>query len=129
MDVISPLAEAGLTKAEIRQLSRKLGLPTWDKPAYSCLLTRLPHGVPVKMETLARIETAENYLINAGFSAVRVRVHDKLARIEIPRGDFEAFMAVNQKEDVAEKFRALGFDFATLDLRGYLSGSMDPKLS
>jgi pyridinium-3,5-biscarboxylic acid mononucleotide sulfurtransferase len=129
MDIISPLAEAGLTKAEIRQLSRKLDLPTWDKPAYSCLLTRLPHGVPVKMETLARIETAENYLINAGFSTVRVRVHDKLARIEIPRGDFETFMAFNQKEDVAEKFRVLGFDFTVLDLRGYLSGSMDPKLS
>lgn len=128
MDVISPLAEAGLTKAEIRSLSRKLSLPTWDKPAYSCLLTRLPHGLPVKMETLARIETAENYLIDAGFTAVRVRVHEKLARIEIPFGDFETFMAFNQQENVAGKFRAFGFDFTTLDLRGYFSGSMDPKL-
>ena len=127
--VLSPLAEVGFTKAEIRALSRKLGLPTWDKPAYSCLLTRLPHGVAVKPETLTRIEAAENYLINAGFTAVRVRVHGKLARIEIPPGDFETFMAFNQRADVAEEFRAFGFDFASLDLRGYRSGSMDPKAS
>lgn len=127
MAVVSPLAEAGLTKAEIREISRKLGLPTWDKPAYSCLLTRLPHGVAVTAEALQRIEAAENLLRDAGFPAVRVRVHDRLARIEIPPGDFEAFMAFNQKADVDGKFRAFGFDFTTLDLRGYLSGSMDPK--
>lgn len=129
MAVLSPLADAGLSKAEVRHLSRRLNLPTWDKPAYSCLLTRLPHGVRVKMDDLARIEAAENLLRDAGFAAVRVRVHDRLARIEIPPGDFDAFMIFNRDTDVANRFREIGFDFTTLDLLGYVSGSMDPKVT
>jgi uncharacterized protein len=127
--VVSPLAEAGLTKTDIRALSRRLGLPTWDKPAYSCLLTRLPHGTAVTMETLHRIEAAEDILRDAGFAALRVRchVHGRLARIEMLPADFEAFLAFSRKGDLAGRFRALGFDFTTLDLRGYVSGSMDPS--
>ena len=127
--VISPLAEAGLTKALIRALSRELGLPTWEKPAYSCLLTRLPHGVQVTQERLDRIESAENLLRDAGFAAVRVRyhVHDHLARIELPPADFTRLLAFSRDADLAGQFKALGFQFATLDLRGYVSGSMDPQ--
>ena len=127
--VISPMAEAGLTKAEIRSLSRQLGLSTWEKPAYSCLLTRLPHGAAASMVRLERIEAAENLLRDAGFAAVRVRYHvqDRLARIEIPPADFERFLAFSQKGDLEGQFRDLGFDFTTLDVRGYVSGSMDPR--
>ncbi|MDJ0782834.1 MAG: ATP-dependent sacrificial sulfur transferase LarE [Desulfosarcinaceae bacterium] len=129
MRVVSPLAEAGLTKAEIRELSRELGLATWDKPAYSCLLTRLPHGVQVTSTLLARIEAAETILRDAGFAAVRVRfhVHDRVARIEIPPADFEAFMTYQRDVGLAGQFHTLGFAFTALDLRGYVSGSMDPK--
>ena len=118
-----------MTKAEIRALSKRLGLSTWDKPAYSCLLTRLPHGTAVTVDRLERIETAENILRDAGFAAVRVRyhVHDCLARIEILPVDFESFLTFSKEADLAGQFRALGFDFTTLDLRGYVSGSMDPK--
>jgi uncharacterized protein len=127
--VVSPLAEAGLTKAEIRALSRQLGLSTWDKPAYSCLLTRLPHGAAVTKQRLHRIEAAENLLRDAGFAAVRVRshLHDRLARIEIPPEDFDSFLAFSRKTDLTRRLQALGFDFTTMDLRGYVSGSMDPK--
>jgi uncharacterized protein len=127
--VVSPLADAGLKKAEIRDLSKRLGLSTWDKPAYSCLLTRLPHGAAVTMERLERIEAGENILRDAGFAALRVRshVHDRLARIEIPPADFDSFLTFSRKTDLEGRFRALGFDFTTLDLRGYVSGSMDPK--
>ena len=127
LQVVSPLADAGLTKAEIRELSRQLGLSTWEKPAYSCLLTRLPHDVRVQPEILNRIEAAENILRDAGLTAVRVRVHDQIARIEIPPSDFPSLLALNQKMDLAEQFRALGFRFTTLDLGGYVSGSMDPQ--
>jgi uncharacterized protein len=129
LSVVSPLADAGLKKAEIRDLSKRLGLSTWDKPAYSCLLTRLPHGAAVTMERLERIEAAENILRDAGFAAVRVRyhVHDRLARIEIPPTDFERLLALSLEADLVGQFQALGFDFTTLDLRGYVSGSMDPK--
>src|SRR5207302_5686408 len=86
--VRSPLYEAGLTKAEIREAARRMGLPNWNKPAMACLSSRIPYGTPVSAETLAKIEAAENVLRAAGFEQFRVRHHDQVARIELPRADF-----------------------------------------
>jgi uncharacterized protein len=121
--VRSPLAEVGLAKAEVRALSKAFGLPTWDKPAMACLSSRIPYGRPVTRPALSQIDRAEQVVRSAGIRQVRVRHHDKLARIEIDPADFAALLA--QRETIVPALRALGYDDVTLDLLGYRSGSLN----
>ena len=131
MGVRSPLAECGFTKADVRELSRSWGLPTWDKPAYSCLLTRLPHGSPVDIGLLERVETAERVLTEEGFPAVRVRTYrtgtGDLARIEVPPEQRKRFFSTGMMDRIDARLRETGYRYVTLDLAGYRSGSMDPQ--
>ena len=120
--VRSPLAEAGLTKAEVRELARHLGLPVWDKPAMACLSSRVPHGTPITPELLRQIEAAEDVLVALGFRQFRVRHHGEIARIEIPVEDFPK--ALEHRAEIVEGVRAAGYRFVTLDLAGFRSGSL-----
>ena len=124
--VRSPLVEAGLTKAEIRELSRERGLPTWDKPAMACLASRIPYGTPVTVEALSRIGEAEAYVRSLGVRQVRVRHHGDVARIETDEAGMEALLA--QRRAVTERLRELGYLYVTLDLAGYRSGSLNAAL-
>jgi len=120
--VRSPLAEAGITKAEVRELARELNLPAWDKPAMACLSSRVPHGTPITPELLRQIETAEDALVELGFEQFRVRHHGQVARIEIPPEDFEK--AMHHREEIVAALRAAGYEFVALDLAGFRSGSL-----
>jgi len=126
LGVRNPLMEAGLTKAEIREISRCLDLPTADKPSMACLASRIPYGQPITEENLRRIEQAEYFLKDLGFAECRVRAHDALARIEIPPARFDALLA--QKAAVLEQFKKLGFTYISLDLQGLRTGSMNEVL-
>ncbi len=121
-----PLVEAGLTKADIRELSRRLGLRTWDKPAAACLASRLPYGTPVTLGTLRSVADAESGLRALGFRALRVRHYGELARLELPLDDLEAVLA--QREKVVEAVRAAGYRYVTLDLEGLCSGNLNHAL-
>lgn len=121
--VTSPLLEAGITKAEIRDFSKALNLPTWDKPAYACLFSRIPTGTRIKAEDLVKVENAEKFFIDKGFRTIRVRCHDKLARIEVASADLEKLLKEPLKSEIVENLRAFGFHFITLDLQGYRLGS------
>jgi len=124
--VRSPLVEAGLTKAEIRELSRLRGLPTWDKPAMACLSSRIPYGTPVSVEALSRIGDAEAYLRSLGVRQLRVRHHGDVARIETDDAGMEVLLA--QRAAVAARLKELGYLYVTLDLAGYRSGSLNEAL-
>lgn len=126
-EVKSPLLEAGLTKADIRELSARLGLPTWDKPAYACLASRIAQGEPITEEKLRRIEKAESFLISKGFRQMRVRLHGDLVRIEVPPQEIEKLAAPELRQEIATKLLDLGFRYVSLDLLGYRMGSMNPK--
>ena len=115
--VRSPLLEAGLTKAEIRELSRRLGLPTWDKPPMSCLATRIPYGEAITLERLSRIAQAEESLIEMGFRFLRVRDHGTIARVEVPPQEMQRLLA--RRDDVVRALKDAGYRFVTLDLEGY----------
>lgn len=119
LGVKSPLRDAGLTKAEIRALSKEKGLGTWNKPALACLATRIPTGDLITTEKLARIDRAEEILFDAGFSQARVRCHGDLARIEIPPEEFSRLLAQDEMNRIGEAIRACGFAYVTLDLEGY----------
>lgn len=119
----SPLAEAGLTKAEIRRLARRMGLPNWDAPSNPCLATRIPYGVAIKIQDLEQIERSEACLRGMGFSDLRVRHHGDLARIEIPAAQFN--QALISKNKIIESLREAGYKFVTLDLAGYQKGCYD----
>ena len=123
--VRSPLAEVGLTKQEIRLLSRRAGLSGWEKPASPCLASRIAYGVPVTIERLSKVESAEEVLRQMGFREFRVRVHGDLARIEISPDEME--MALNKEfaDRAAEQLTKIGFKYVTLDLKGFRSGSMN----
>lgn len=122
----SPLLEAGLTKAEIRALSRQAGLPSWDKPALACLASRIPYGTPVSVAALKQIERAEAVVRELGVRQLRVRHHDDLARIEVPPSDFELLMS--HREQVVRVFKELGYTYVSVDLAGFRSGSMNEVL-
>jgi uncharacterized protein len=129
--VLTPLADAGLTKAEIRELSRRAGLPTWDKPAAACLASRIAYGVAVTEDVLARIDRGEQALRELGFRQVRVRYHGsaeggELVRIEIAPDELARALAPEMAARFREIFRGLGFRFVTLDLEGYRQGSFNP---
>jgi uncharacterized protein len=124
--VLSPLADAGLSKVEIRVLSRRMGLPTWDEPSSPCLSSRIARGVPVTIERLGRVERAEELLRSMGFREFRVRVHGDLARIEVARSEMENILDHDLFDVINGKFTSLGFRFVTLDLAGFRSGSLNP---
>lgn len=126
--VVAPLLDVGLTKAEIRELSRRAGLATWDRPASACLSSRIPYGMPVTVENLSRIERAENALRDFGFRQIRVRSHGELARIEIAPDELPRALQVDMAEALAERVRGIGFTNVTLDLEGYRQGSLNAAL-
>ncbi|MEW6088780.1 MAG: ATP-dependent sacrificial sulfur transferase LarE [bacterium] len=126
--VRSPLLEAGLTKEDIRRLSRELGLPTWNKPSMACLSSRIPYGEEITKENLVKIEKAEKFISILGFKSFRVRVHGNLARIELEALAIERLNRKNIREKIINKFKSLGFVYVTLDLQGYRTGSMNEEL-
>ncbi len=125
LNIISPLLANEFTKADIRALSKELNLQTWNKPAYACLLSRIPYGQEVIKTDLERIETAEVYLMELGFSGVRVRSHEDLARIELPKKYFKEILNERVLEKISMKLKELGFKYVTLDLEGYKMGSLN----
>ena len=127
-NVRSPLIEAGLSKAEIRELSKKLGLPTWDKPASPCLSSRIAYGIPVTIERLSKVERGEEILRRLGFKEFRVRFHEELARLEIAPSEMERALNLEMTHRLAEEFRKIGFRYVTLDLQGFRSGAMNEVL-
>jgi pyridinium-3,5-biscarboxylic acid mononucleotide sulfurtransferase len=129
--VRSPLLEAALTKAEIRELSRERDLPTWDKPAMACLSSRIPYGTPVTVEALSSVEQAEQYLRSLGIGQLRVRHHvlpsgDTVARIETDDAGMDTLLG--QRQEITERVKALGYLYVTLDLAGYRTGSLNEAL-
>ena len=128
LGALSPLRDAGLTKAEIRQLSREMGLPTWDKPSFACLASRFPYGETITREKLKAVETSERLLFDLGFRQVRVRHHGNLARIEVNPDEMEKLMAQTVREAVYSGIKQAGFTYAALDLRGYRAGSMNETI-
>ena len=128
LGVRSPLRETGFTKAEIRSLSKEMGLPTWSKPSYACLATRIPYGEEITPEKLKRIGLAEQFLIDQGFEGMRVRSHGNLARIELPSERVRELADEKIRGKVAAYFRELGFGYVTLDLEGYRTGSLNEGL-
>lgn len=128
LGIRSPLREAGLYKEEIRQLSREMGLPTWDKPAFACLASRFVYGQEITASKLAMVEKAEEFLMQRGFRQLRVRLHGTLARIEVEEKDLPRLLAPALARETDEYFRGLGFSYVTADLRGYRMGSMNRDL-
>ncbi len=125
--VRSPLQEAGLTKAEIRNLAHALELPNWDKPAAACLSSRIPYGTSITLEMLSQVERAELVFKKMDFGQLRVRHHDQVARIEVEPEDFETVLA--HRDQIVEELKALGYSYVTLDLAGFRSGSMNEVLN
>ena len=127
LGVLSPLQTAGFTKREIRDMSEKLGLPTWNKPSFACLASRFAYGEKITAEKLKQVETAEQILKNSGFRQFRVRVHGELARIELLPADFEKLIKIREK--LYKDIKALGFSYVTMDLQGYRTGSMNEGIA
>jgi uncharacterized protein len=126
--VRSPLLEAGLTKADIRALSKQMGLPTWNRPSYACLASRFPYNTHLTREKIAQVEKGEKYLREAGFTQVRVRHHGPIARIEVPAEELPGLLKEPMSGNITKKFKDLGFSYVTADLQGYRSGAMDEPL-
>ena len=125
LGIRSPLAEAGLTKEEIRQYSRQLNLPTWNKQDLSCLASRLPYGEKISIPVLKKIEKAEDFLYSLGFRQVRVRYHYPIARIELEKDEIHRLLQPYIIEKIIKRLKKLEFEYITLDLEGYRTGSMD----
>ena len=128
-EVKAPLVEAGLTKAEIRELSRRAGLSTWDRPAAACLSSRVPYGTPVTVETIRTVEAGEEAIRALGFRQFRVRFHGELVRIEIAKEELPQALTSDVAQQFTQIFKALGFLYVTLDLEGYRQGSLNAVLS
>jgi uncharacterized protein len=128
MGVVAPLVEAGLDKADIRALSRRMGLPTWNKPSMACLASRIPYGRPITRESLKMIEAAEEILQMLGFAGTRVRHHGDVARIELAARDVQKAMRRDTRSFISAKLKAIGFTHVSLDLDGYSSGSLNRAL-
>lgn len=123
MGVLSPLLHAKLTKDDIRELSRTLSLPTYSKPPYACLATRIPYGTPIDARLLKQIELSEKFIKSIGISQVRVRYHGNIARIEVIKSDLEVIL--REQEGIVNGLKQYGFNYVTLDLEGYRTGSMN----
>ena len=128
LEVRSPLMEAGFTKSEIREISKEMGLPTWDKPAMACLSSRFPYGDKITPEKISQVEKAEASLRALGFRQLRVRHHDTIARIEIPNDEIPMLLENGLLDEVVRLTKEAGFSYATLDLEGFRSGSMNEPL-
>jgi uncharacterized protein len=126
--VVSPLDEVGLTKAEIRELSRRVGLPTWDEPASACLSSRIPYFHDVTDEKLRTIERAETALAGLGFRVFRVRHHDDLARIELGRDEISRALGPDMRDRIVRELKAAGYRYVALDLQGYRTGSLNEPI-
>jgi uncharacterized protein len=125
LGVVSPLVQAGFTKRDVRVLSKRLGLSSWDKPANPCLASRVPYGTPITPETLAKIRAGEKYLRTLGFPVVRLRHHGEMARIEVPAADLARLVRPATARKVAVKLRALGYLWTAVDIEGYRMGSLN----
>lgn len=126
--ILAPLLDAALSKPEIRMLSRRAGLPTWDRPASACLSSRIPYGVPVTPELLSQVERAEEALRELGFRQFRVRAHGELARIELAADELSRGLEREMSENIARGVKGAGFTFVTIDLEGYRQGSLNSLL-
>lgn len=127
--VKAPLVDADLTKAEIRELSRLAGLPTWDRPAAACLSSRIPYGTPVTIQNIKTVEIGEEEMKALGFRQFRTRFHGELVRIEVAREEMERALNMEMAGKLTALFRKLGYKFVTLDLQGYRQGSMNELLT
>ena len=127
--VRSPLIEVGLSKSEVRELSRRASLPTWDKPASPCLSSRIAYGTTVTIERLSKVDRGEEILREFGFREFRVRHHDQLVRLEISPDEMDRILRKDVFKELAARFRELGFKYVTLDLEGFRSGSMNEVLN
>ncbi len=125
LGVRSPFVEVGMNKDDVRFHAKRLGLPNWDKPAAACLASRFPYGTKITTEKLRRVEKAENVLKAAGFKQLRVRDHDGVARVELPRIELARFMAHRDVEKWVAQFKEFGFNYVTVDMEGYRSGSLN----
>lgn len=125
LEIKSPLLELKIGKAQIRKLSHVLGLNTWNKPAYACLLTRIPYGREVNKEELKKIEESEKYIMEMGYKAIRVRSHGELARIEFAYEDMKKLINTEELLEISEKLKTFGFKYVTMDLSGYRMGSFN----
>lgn len=128
LGIRSPLKEAGLVKDDIRKLLQILGLPNWNKPSMACLASRFPYDHPLTPKDLNKVAEAEEFLFSLGFTQLRVRHHDNIARIEVPPEDIPRFADKNMRERITEKFRGIGYTYTTLDLSGYRTGSLNESL-
>ena len=128
LGIRSPLKETGFTKAEVRELSRALGLSTWDKPSFACLASRFPYGEEISEEGLRMVDQAEDFLFGLGFKQVRVRHYGNLARIEILKEEMARLMDGSLRATVVDHLKGMGFRYITLDLQGFRSGSMNEVL-
>jgi len=128
-EIRHPLVEARLTKREIRELSRALGLPTWDKPSSPCLSSRFPYGTPITPAGLRQVAAGEHVLHTLGFRECRVRFHDKVARLEVPAEALHRLVQPEIRDILVREFRALGFLYVTVDLQGFRSGSLNDALT
>ncbi len=128
MGIQAPLIDVNLTKAEIREVSKRWGLPTWDKPAFACLSSRFPYGTRITRENLRLVDRAEQFLFDLGIRQFRVRHHDTLARIEVDPQEIEFVAAKSTRSQIKEKFKSLGYEHVALDLQGYRSGSLNEGL-
>lgn len=128
LDIKSPLRQIGFTKDEIRILSKYFELPTWSKQSFACLSSRFVYGETISEEKLSMVDKAEQLLLDLGFHQVRVRIHNMIARIEIMPEEFEKLISENVRSQITAKFREYGFDYVTMDLIGYRTGSMNEVL-
>ncbi|ERI93966.1 TIGR00268 family protein [Clostridiales bacterium oral taxon 876 str. F0540] len=127
--VRSPLKEAELTKNDIRELSKMLNIPTWDKPSFACLSSRFPYGNEITVQKLSMVDKAEQFLMDMGFRQLRVRHHGDIARIEVAPEDRAKFFDIDIMDKVGKEFKNIGFKYVTLDMLGYRTGSMNEVLS
>ncbi len=128
LGIRSPLKEAGFTKKDVRELSKALELPTWDKPSFACLASRFPYGERITDEALRMVDAAEDYLFGLGFKQVRVRHYGNLARIEVLEEEMVRLMNGSLREEVVNRLKGIGYRYVTLDLQGFRSGSMNEVL-
>lgn len=127
--VLSPLADAGFSKQDVRDLAKQMGLPNWQKPAMACLSSRVPYGESITTSKLSMIEQAEDLLLSLGFAQMRVRHHGEVARIELPREDIAKFFLGSIPDTVETRFKELGFKFVTVDIEGFRSGRMNEGIT
>ena len=128
LNVSSPLRHVKLYKEEIRELSREMGLPTWDKQSFACLASRFAYGEKITEEKLTMVDRAEQLLLDKGFHQLRVRIHDRMARIEIMPEEFEKLIEKEMREEIVSKLKSYGFTYVSMDLTGYRTGSMNETL-